>query len=74
MHKKIAALAIGGVVAGTVTAGIASISLWSVIPMSIWAISCGVVGSQSVNILRIASGQLAPTVRSTEPRPSVSER
>lgn len=69
MKTKTAALIVGGIVAGTITVGVVSLLSWSIVPMSIWGISCGVVGSQTMNVLRVRSGQLQPAVRAITNHP-----
>lgn len=52
MPNQKAAWLLGGLVVGTVAAGAVSLVCWSVVPTSVWAISCALVGNQAMNLKR----------------------
>lgn len=59
--KKSAAIAlIGGIVIGTAAVAGISVMTGPIIPISIWTMSTTVVGSQTMNVLRVKTGQLQP--------------
>lgn len=61
MKNSTALAIVGGIAVGTVAVGVASLVVWSVVPMTIWTLTATVIGTQTMNVLRIKSGQLQPT-------------
>lgn len=61
MNKKTTATIVGGLAVGTVAVGVISLSVWSVIPITVWAVSAGTIGNQFLNLERIRTGKLQPT-------------
>lgn len=51
--EKVLDCAVGGLVIGTVAVATVSILTWSTVPIFVWATSCAVIGSQTVNIMKI---------------------
>ncbi|MFB5192969.1 hypothetical protein [Alicyclobacillus fastidiosus] len=60
MKKGTAIVLIGGIAVGTVAVAAISVVTGSIIPISIWSMSTTVVGSQTMNVLRVKTGQLQP--------------
>lgn len=60
VNNRTAVAIVGGVTVGTAVAATASVIMWTLIPIGIWSMTVGVIGAQTMNVLRVKTGQLQP--------------